>query len=83
MGCSLCDDFERALQDRTNECHRACVSETYGRISTRFVAYSNVEMERARSELQMHRSVCASVAGKGRGRPSRLEDLNRAGVRTP
>jgi hypothetical protein len=71
MGCSLCADFERALQDRTNECHQACASETYGRISTRFVAYSNVEMERAKSELDMHRSVCASVTGKAGGRRSR------------
>jgi hypothetical protein len=70
MGCSRCYDFERALEDRTNECHRACASETYGRISSRFVAYSNVEMERARSELEVHRSVCASAVGKARERPT-------------
>ncbi|MGO9436749.1 MAG: hypothetical protein ACLPH3_12310 [Terracidiphilus sp.] len=36
-------------------------SSLYGRVSTRFAAYDNVEMERARSELQMHRSVCTFV----------------------
>lgn len=70
MGCSRCNDFERALQDRASEYHRACTNETYGRISSRFVAYSNVEMQRARSELELHRSVCASAAVKARERPA-------------
>jgi hypothetical protein len=30
----------------------------YSQFTTRFAAYDNVEMERARSELQMHRAVC-------------------------
>jgi hypothetical protein len=70
MGCSRCVDFERALEDRTNECHQACANKTYARISTRFIAYSNVEMERARNELEVHRSVCASVVGDARERPA-------------
>jgi hypothetical protein len=61
MGCSRCNDFERALDDRANEYRRMCANETFGRISSRFVAYSVVEMERARSELEVHRSVCASA----------------------
>jgi len=68
MGCSRCRDFERALENRASEYHQACANETYGRISTRFVAYSNVEMERARSELELHLSVCASAVGNARER---------------
>jgi hypothetical protein len=30
----------------------------YCSVSNRFAAYDNVEMERARSDLRMHRSVC-------------------------
>jgi hypothetical protein len=61
MGCSRCNDFERALDDRTSEYRKACADTTYRRISSRFVAYSNVEMQRAGSELELHRSVCASA----------------------
>jgi hypothetical protein len=60
MGCSICKDLERALESRNSECTKAR-SSTYSRFSTRAVAYSNVEMERAKSDLQMHRSVCVSA----------------------
>lgn len=70
MGCSRCNDFERALEDRAGEYHRARANDTYGRISTRFVAYSVIELERARSELELHRSVCASAIGQARGMAS-------------
>jgi hypothetical protein len=33
----------------------------YGTASSRFEAYDVVEMERAKSELQMHRAVCGLV----------------------
>jgi hypothetical protein len=61
MHCQICDDFERALLDRTSEYHQACSNIVYRKISSRFVAYSDVEMARARSELEMHRSVCVSA----------------------
>ena len=57
MGCSICNDLERALKSRRSE-YITARSATFCRVSTRFVAYNNVEMERARSELEMHRSVC-------------------------
>ena len=60
MGCSICKDLERTLESRNSECTKAR-SSTYSRFSTRAVAYSNVEMERAKSDLQMHRSVCVSA----------------------
>ncbi len=61
MGCSTCRNLEQALARRNSECTDARAS-TYCHFSSRFVAYSVVEMERAKSELQMHRSSCVSVA---------------------
>lgn len=67
MHCQICDDFERALLNRTSEYHQACSNTVYRKISSRFVAYSDVEMERAKIELELHRSVCVS-AGAGSDR---------------
>lgn len=64
MRCPICDDFERALDDRTSEYHEACSNAVYRRISSRFVAYSEIEMARAISELDLHRSVCASASAE-------------------
>jgi hypothetical protein len=50
--------LERALEGWITECVRAR-SSLYGKFSSRFAAYDIVEMERARSELEMHRAVCA------------------------
>jgi hypothetical protein len=57
----MCQDFERALEDRTSEYHEACSNNLYRYISSRFVAFRDIEMDRAKSDLQMHRSVCATV----------------------
>jgi hypothetical protein len=69
MRCPICDDFERALVDRTSEYRKARSNTVYCRISSRFVAYSEIEMARARSELEIHRSVCASAIARDRARP--------------
>ena len=66
MGCSVCKRLERIFEGWNSECIRAR-SSLYCSVSTRFAAYDNVEMERARSELQMHRSVCALVDTKPAG----------------
>jgi len=68
MRCPICADFARALEDRTSEYHKACSNKVYCHISTRFVAYSEIEMARARSELEIHRSVCASAVTEDRRR---------------
>jgi hypothetical protein len=60
MACSICTYLECALQSRHSEYITAC-SETFRRVSIRHVAYGFVEMERARSELESHRSVCVSA----------------------
>jgi hypothetical protein len=41
----------------------------YASVSSRFAAYDIVEMERARSELQMHRSGCVLGLAEATARP--------------
>jgi len=60
MRCSKCSYLERALKSRRSEYRTAC-SETFRRVSSELAAYDLVEMERARSELKMHRSTCVSA----------------------
>ena len=63
MACSICSHLECALEVRHSEYLKAC-SATLRRVSLKFAAYDLVEMERARSELQMHREGCASAIAK-------------------
>jgi len=60
MRCSKCSYLERAFVSRHTEYLTAC-SETFRRVSSELAAYDLVEMERARSELKMHRSTCVSA----------------------
>ncbi|MGO9326449.1 MAG: hypothetical protein ACLP07_17995 [Terracidiphilus sp.] len=60
MRCSTCANLERALESSRSEYITAC-SQTFRRISLKFAAYDFVEMERAQSELDTHRSICASA----------------------
>ena len=57
MRCQTCQNLERAFEARRNEYIEAS-SLAYFRVSKKFAAYMNVEMERALIELQEHRSVC-------------------------
>ena len=60
MECTICMDLKRAyeaglseyIEARSSVCFRAC---------TRLVARKNVEMERARYEVEEHRLVCVSA----------------------
>ena len=63
MGCPVCKRLERTFEGWNTECLRAR-SSLYCQVSSRFAAYDNVEMERARSELQMHRSKCLLAVAK-------------------
>jgi hypothetical protein len=58
MHCLLCENLELAFEARRSEYVEATSLANY-RISKRFAAYKNVEMERARTELEEHQSVCA------------------------
>ena len=60
MGCLICEDLERIFRARLAEYAEACSSECY-RVNKKFAAHKNVEMERARYELEEHRSVCLAA----------------------
>ena len=66
MGCSTCTNLNRALEARKRDYVKAC-SAALRKVTSRFVAYDVVEMERARSELDMHRAVCVSAIAEARG----------------
>ncbi len=61
MDCPMCKDLERAYESR----HRNYIAArfaAYYRVSTELAAYKNVEMERAKSDLEEHQSVCVFAA---------------------
>jgi Zn-dependent peptidase ImmA (M78 family) len=58
-GCRACKDLEKSLESRLSE-YVAARSAAYYRVSTELAAYKNVEMQRAKSELEEHRLVCTS-----------------------
>jgi hypothetical protein len=60
MDCLICANLERAYEDRLNEFIEARSSACY-RVSTKLAAQRNVDMERARYELEEHRSACVSA----------------------
>jgi hypothetical protein len=55
----MCRDLERAFEHRRSQYIEAC-SAAYYRVSTELAAYKNVEMERAKSDLEEHQLVCVS-----------------------
>ena len=59
MSCLRCEDLGRALKVRQSEYNEALTS-TYFRVSRKYAAYLSVELERAKSELEEHRSICVS-----------------------
>jgi hypothetical protein len=59
--CPICKDLEAACESRLSD-YAEARSAAYYRISTELAAYKNVEMERARSELEEHRLVCVLQA---------------------
>jgi hypothetical protein len=59
MGCLICENLKRIYEARLGEYVEAVSSECY-RINKKVAAHKNVEMERAKYELEEHRSVCLS-----------------------
>lgn len=60
MACFICADLERAYVVRLGEYIEARSSACF-RVSTKLAAQLNVEMERARDELEEHRSACVAA----------------------
>ena len=61
MNCSICRDLARAFEAGLSEYIEARSSTCY-QVSTKLAAKKNVDMERARYELEEHRCVCVSAA---------------------
>jgi hypothetical protein len=57
MKCLVCANLEQTYLTRLSEYIEARSSAGY-RVSTRLAAQINVEMERARYELEEHQAVC-------------------------
>jgi hypothetical protein len=85
MPCPVCKRLERTFEGWNSECIRAR-SSLYCTVSSRFEAYDVVEMERARSELQMHRAVCVlfvPVSAVQKAAKLRLAPAGRSSVISP
>jgi hypothetical protein len=70
MSCSTCRTLERAYETGISEYVEARASACY-RVCTRLAAQKNVDMERARYELEEHRVVCTSAASVRKLLPER------------
>ena len=70
MGCPMCKELERTFEARRRN-YVAARFATYYRVSTELAAYKNVEMERAKSDLEEHQLVCVFAASGPRA--SRLD----------
>jgi hypothetical protein len=60
MKCPLCRSLKKAFTDASDEYREARSSACY-RVSTEFAAEKNVDMERARYELEEHHLVCVAA----------------------
>ena len=61
MNCSVCKDLERAFESRRSNYIEAR-SAAYYLVSTKLAANKNVEMQRAKNNLEEHQSVCFAIA---------------------
>jgi len=68
MDCPRCEGLKRAFETRRSD-YIAARSAAYYRVSTELAAYKNVEMERAKSDLEDHQLVCVSDAGVRQCKP--------------
>ena len=57
MDCPICRNLERAFEAGLGE-YLAARSSACFRVCTKLAAQNNVEMERARYELEEHRALC-------------------------
>jgi hypothetical protein len=55
--CPICENLKAACESRLSK-YAEARSAAYYRVSTELAAYKNVEMGRAKSELEGHRLVC-------------------------
>ncbi|MGP8269315.1 MAG: hypothetical protein ACLQLH_04545 [Terracidiphilus sp.] len=85
MGCFVCENLERIFKAKQQEYIEAC-SAAYYRVSTKFAAYKNVDMERARNEFEEHQRICVSALSDSAfsaGRPTVPQTAIRSLWRAP
>jgi len=61
MACLICRNLGRTLDFRRSKYFEAR-SAPYYQVSTELAAQKNVDMKRAKSDLEEHQLVCASAA---------------------
>jgi hypothetical protein len=61
MHCLKCKNLEEAFESRLSKYIEAR-SAPYYRVSTELAATKNVDMERARNDLEEHQLICVSAA---------------------
>jgi hypothetical protein len=61
MDCLICKSLERCFE-ATHSDYIKARSAAYYQVSTKIAARKNVEMERAKSNLEEHQLVCAAAA---------------------
>jgi len=69
MACLICRNLERTLDFRRSKYFEAR-SVAYYQVSKELAAHKNVDMERAKSNLEEYRSACASAARARQSRAS-------------
>ena len=63
MDCSECKSLEETLEASLSN-YKEARSAAYYRVSTELAAKKNVDMERARNDLEEHQLVCASATAR-------------------
>ena len=72
MNCLECKDLDRAFQSRLAKYVEARTAAFY-RVSTELAAKKQVDMERAKTDLQEHQSICPFTATVTQLRQVRLD----------
>jgi hypothetical protein len=83
MDCIECKNLEEALESRLSKYIEAC-SAAYYQVSKELAAKKNVDMERAKSDLEEHQLVCVSAAEMRQyvPRASHVSTLRSGGMET-
>lgn len=68
VNCLICKDLERTFAFRRSQ-YTEALSAAYYRVSTELAACKNVDMERAKSDLEDHQSICIYAANGRLPRP--------------
>ena len=80
MDCIECKNLEEAFESRLSNYIEAC-SAAYYRVSKELAAKKNVDMERAKTDLEEHQLVCVSAAEVRQSEPraSQVSNLRSGG----